>query len=97
MAENFELPFYEVSCKDNINIESVFLTLARRIRDKREQKVRFFLILNFSLELNIFFFLRRIHSKNLIKTKINSSMRKMTTIRNLVRLVKKKLFNSINF
>lgn len=40
MAENFELPFFEVSCKDNINIENVFLTLARRVRDKREQKVR---------------------------------------------------------
>ncbi|KAI4460029.1 P-loop containing nucleoside triphosphate hydrolase [Holotrichia oblita] len=38
MAENFELPFFEVSCKNNINIEEAFVTLARRIRELRENK-----------------------------------------------------------
>lgn len=38
MAENFNLPFFEVSCKDNINVEKAFFTLARRIRETREGK-----------------------------------------------------------
>ncbi|KRT79152.1 ADP ribosylation factor [Oryctes borbonicus] len=38
MGENFELPFFEVSCKNNINIEEAFVTLARRIRELRENK-----------------------------------------------------------
>ncbi|XP_022919844.1 ras-related protein Rab-8A [Onthophagus taurus] len=38
MAENFELPFFEVSCKNNINIEDAFITLARKIRELRENK-----------------------------------------------------------
>ncbi|XP_019871186.1 ras-related protein Rab-8A-like [Aethina tumida] len=38
IAEHFDLPFFEVSCKDNINIETSFMNLARKIRDKREQK-----------------------------------------------------------
>lgn len=32
------MPFFEVSCKSNINIEDAFLTLAREIRDQREAK-----------------------------------------------------------
>lgn len=32
------MPFFEVSCKQNINIENAFLTLARKIREQREQK-----------------------------------------------------------
>lgn len=32
------MPFFEVSCKQNINIEEAFLTLARKIREQREQK-----------------------------------------------------------
>lgn len=32
------MPFFEVSCKNNINIEDSFLTLARKIREQREQK-----------------------------------------------------------
>lgn len=43
MAENFELPFFEVSCKNNINIEEAFITLARRIRELRENKVSFYI------------------------------------------------------
>lgn len=32
------MPFFEVSCKHNINIEESFLTLARSIREQREHK-----------------------------------------------------------
>jgi GTPase SAR1 family protein len=35
------MPFFEVSCKQNINIEEAFLTLARDIREQREKRVRF--------------------------------------------------------
>ena len=38
IAENFEMPFFEVSCKQNINIERAFLTLARNIRQQCESK-----------------------------------------------------------
>lgn len=38
IAENFDMPFFEVSCKSNINIEDAFLTLAREIREQREAK-----------------------------------------------------------
>lgn len=41
IAENFDMPFFEVSCKENINIEEAFLTLARRIREQRGRRVRF--------------------------------------------------------
>lgn len=33
------MPFFEVSCKSDINIEEAFLTLARKIRAYRESKV----------------------------------------------------------
>lgn len=39
IAENFDMPFFEVSCKHNINIEECFLTLARSIREQREHRV----------------------------------------------------------
>jgi Rab family, other len=39
IAENFDMPFFEVSCKQNINIEECFLTLARSIREQREHRV----------------------------------------------------------
>ncbi|VVC97595.1 unnamed protein product [Leptidea sinapis] len=29
IADDFDMPFFEVSCKNNINIEEAFLTLAR--------------------------------------------------------------------
>ncbi|KAK9504133.1 hypothetical protein O3M35_010536 [Rhynocoris fuscipes] len=35
IAENYDIPFYEVSCKQNINIDKIFITLARLIRDNR--------------------------------------------------------------
>lgn len=39
IAESFDMPFFEVSCKENINIEEAFLTLARRIREQRGRRV----------------------------------------------------------
>lgn len=39
IAENFDMPFFEVSCKQNVNIENAFLTLARSIREQREHRV----------------------------------------------------------
>ena len=39
IAENFDMPFFEVSCKQNINIEEAFVTLARKIREQREHRV----------------------------------------------------------
>ncbi|KAJ9591418.1 hypothetical protein L9F63_002024, partial [Diploptera punctata] len=42
IAENFDMPFFEVSCKDNVNIEEAFLTLARRIREQRERRASLF-------------------------------------------------------
>jgi hypothetical protein len=39
IADNFDMPFFEVSCKMNVNIEEAFLTLARKIREQRENRV----------------------------------------------------------
>nr|CAD7394982.1 unnamed protein product [Timema cristinae] len=39
IAESFDMPFFEVSCKQNINIEEAFLTLARRIREQRNRRL----------------------------------------------------------
>lgn len=36
IADNFEMPFFEVSCKLNVNIEKAFLSLARNIHKQRE-------------------------------------------------------------
>ncbi|KAG0445358.1 hypothetical protein HPB47_016312, partial [Ixodes persulcatus] len=38
MAESFDIPFFECSCKQNINIQEAFVTLARKIREQREQR-----------------------------------------------------------
>ncbi|XP_069676521.1 ras-related protein Rab-8B-like [Periplaneta americana] len=42
LAENFDMPFFEVSCKQDINIEDAFLTLARRIREQRNRRASLF-------------------------------------------------------
>nr|CAD7429231.1 unnamed protein product [Timema monikensis] len=42
IAESFDMPFFEVSCKQNINIEEAFLTLARRIREQRNLRASLF-------------------------------------------------------
>lgn len=49
IADDFDMPFFEVSCKNDINIEEAFLTLARKIREYRENKVG---IWNFVIEFN---------------------------------------------
>lgn len=46
IAESFDMPFFEVSCKENINIEEAFLTLARRIREQRGRRVISLSLLN---------------------------------------------------
>ncbi|XP_077296202.1 RAS oncogene family member RabX4 [Arctopsyche grandis] len=38
IADDFDMPFFEVSCKENINIEESFITLARKIREQRENR-----------------------------------------------------------
>ncbi|XP_031841047.1 ras-related protein ORAB-1-like [Nomia melanderi] len=42
IADNFDMPFFEVSCKENINIEEAFLTLARRIREQQGRSASWF-------------------------------------------------------
>ncbi|GLG93934.1 Ras-related protein Rab-3 [Gryllus bimaculatus] len=42
MAESFDMPFFEVSCKQDVNIEEAFLTLARRIREQRRRRASLF-------------------------------------------------------
>jgi Rab family protein len=39
LADNFDMPFFEVSSKENINIEEAFLKLAQRIREQRHGRV----------------------------------------------------------
>lgn len=39
IAEAFNLPFLEISCKNNINIDASFLILARKISEYRENMV----------------------------------------------------------
>lgn len=33
------MPFYEVSCRGDVNVQDTFLTLARLIRDLRQRRV----------------------------------------------------------
>ncbi|XP_023726009.2 ras-related protein Rab-8B-like [Cryptotermes secundus] len=42
LAENFDMSFFEVSCKEDINIGEAFLTLARRIREQRDRRASLF-------------------------------------------------------
>ncbi|KDR21162.1 ras-related protein Rab-8B [Zootermopsis nevadensis] len=42
LADNFDMAFFEVSCKENINIEEAFLTLARKIREQRNRRASLF-------------------------------------------------------
>lgn len=37
-ADSFDIPFYECSCKQNINIQEAFIALARKIREQRERR-----------------------------------------------------------
>ncbi|PRD29343.1 UNVERIFIED_CONTAM: ypt2 [Trichonephila clavipes] len=42
VAESCDVPFFECSCKDNVNIDEIFLTVARMIREQRERRVMIF-------------------------------------------------------
>lgn len=53
IAENFDMPFFEVSCKQNINIEECFLSLARSIREQRDNRVTFEIFLRFQGYKNV--------------------------------------------
>lgn len=39
MAETFDMPFFEISCKNDVNVEAVFLTLTRMIKERTSQNV----------------------------------------------------------
>lgn len=39
MAESFDMPFFEISCKNDVNIEAALLTLTRMIRERASQNV----------------------------------------------------------
>lgn len=39
MAETFEMPFFEISCKQNINIEAAFSTLTQMIRERIKENL----------------------------------------------------------
>ncbi|XP_076366085.1 ras-related protein Rab-8A-like [Tachypleus tridentatus] len=38
IADSFTIPFFECSCKHNINIQETFLALARLVRQERERR-----------------------------------------------------------
>ncbi|RXG60128.1 Ras-related protein RABE1a [Armadillidium vulgare] len=42
LAESFDMPFFEVSCRNDINVQETFLALARGIRDLRERRISLF-------------------------------------------------------
>ncbi|XP_076037377.1 ras-related protein Rab-8A-like [Oratosquilla oratoria] len=42
LAESFDMPFFEVSCRGDINVQETFLTVARAIRDLRQRRASLF-------------------------------------------------------
>ncbi|GIY26669.1 ras-related protein Rab-8A [Caerostris extrusa] len=38
VAESCDVPFFECSCKEDVNIDEIFLTVARMIREQRERR-----------------------------------------------------------
>ncbi|CAL1292039.1 unnamed protein product [Larinioides sclopetarius] len=38
IAESCDVPFFECSCKEGINIDEIFMTVARMIREQRERR-----------------------------------------------------------
>lgn len=61
MAENFDMPFFEISCKNDVNVEAVFLTLTRMIKERTSQNVNqfylYFVLLIFKCEDLILIFM----------------------------------------
>lgn len=39
LAKRLDVPFYECSCKNNLNIQNLFFDLCHRIHDQLEQNV----------------------------------------------------------
>ncbi|XP_065212362.1 ras-related protein Rab-13 [Planococcus citri] len=39
LAETFDMPFFEISCKNDVNIEAALLTLTRMIRERASQNI----------------------------------------------------------
>ncbi|CAL4061781.1 unnamed protein product, partial [Meganyctiphanes norvegica] len=42
ILESFDIPFFEVSCRGDVNVQDTFLTLARLIRDLRQRRASLF-------------------------------------------------------
>ncbi|KAK4311600.1 hypothetical protein Pmani_016888, partial [Petrolisthes manimaculis] len=42
IAESFDMPFFEVSCRNDVLVHDTFLTLARLIRDLRQRRASLF-------------------------------------------------------
>lgn len=42
LAESFDMPFFEVSCRGDVMVQDTFLTLARLIRDLRQRRASLF-------------------------------------------------------
>lgn len=38
IAESMDVPFFECSCKEDVNIDEIFMTVARMIREQRERR-----------------------------------------------------------
>ncbi|XP_054713992.1 ras-related protein Rab-8A-like [Uloborus diversus] len=38
VAESCDVPFFECSCKEDVNIDEIFMTVARMIREQRERR-----------------------------------------------------------
>ncbi|KFM79160.1 ras-related protein Rab-8A-like [Stegodyphus dumicola] len=38
IAESCDVPFFECSCKEDVNIDEIFMTVARMIREQRERR-----------------------------------------------------------
>ncbi|GBN78018.1 Ras-related protein Rab-8A, partial [Araneus ventricosus] len=38
IAESCDVPFFECSCKEGVNIDEIFMTVARMIREQRERR-----------------------------------------------------------
>lgn len=55
MAETFDMPFFEISCKNDVNVDASFLTLARMIKERTSQNVSSVLLLFYSYIWIVFY------------------------------------------
>lgn len=40
IAESFQVPFFECSCKLNENVQEIFFDLAKLVKEQRERQVK---------------------------------------------------------